>query len=273
MPKMESASKFIPSLPPKKIKPESTLYVLILSRDWDRASDYVLRYPKEAGKRDDIEIPGGQGKTNLVLPIHVALANGAPLYFLQNLLHAHPKGISDAESATRRLPLHIAALEDTPVETFQFLLMAYVEAVRRADIYGSTPMHHAVYRANKPVIGRMLFQDRECATVTDKEGNTPLHLASQYWDDAGAAYHLARECPEALYIKNKAGMMPAEMARRFGHDESRNALASLMNDGERMGGEDKYYANNDLSRSPRGSIIRNGMKRMSSIARIGQKDN
>ena len=240
--KVPYASDLMTTLPRKK-KAESTLFFLIKSRDWEKVINYALKFPKEATKRGEVETLAGNRHTNHILPLHLALVSGAPPHVIKHLLHAYPKAISEAETGTGRLPLHVACLENVHIETLEFILMEYVGAIRRGDFYGSTPVHHAIYRGNTRAIARLLKQDRAAFCMADREGNTALHLAAQYWKDASLAYRLGRECLQSLHVRNKAGLTPSEVAHEFDHFDTRDALRSLM-DEER----ERHFSSNSPQR-------------------------
>ena len=227
--KAQCASDLMTNFPRRK-KAENTLFFLIKSRDWEKVINYALKFPKEVAKRGEVETLAGNGHTNHILPLHLALVSGAPPHVIKQLLQAYPNAISEAETGTGRLPLHVACLENVSFETLEFIIMEYVGAIRCGDFYGSTPVHHAIFRENSRVIARLLQQDRPAFRIPDREGNTALHLAARHWKDAPLVYNLGREFPQLLNVRNKAGMTPSEEAHEFDHFDTRDALRSLMDE-------------------------------------------
>jgi ankyrin repeat protein len=120
----------------------------------------------------------------------------------------------EAKDASGCTPLLIAA-QYGQVEVVAFLLQkgAHLLAV---DKSGDTALHWAAYKGSIPVCGLLGYYDNALTfAMTDHYGQTPLHLAALRGHTSVVRYilrQLGRKAPDVLFLKDKNGRTPLDLA-------------------------------------------------------------
>ncbi|KAK6344780.1 Palmitoyltransferase zdhhc13, variant 2 [Orbilia javanica] len=121
-------------------------------------------------------------------------------------------GIAGPESGCRSLPLHLAcsARENTKVE---FLLQNRA-SVNAKDVYGASPLGVAAISAGTSIHIKSLVDAGALVGDSDKEGDTPLHIAAAKLNIDGIRILL--ECGANRNTKNNKGKRPLDVAKALG---------------------------------------------------------
>lgn len=151
------------------------LHEALTYKDWDRADMLIT----DRIARGDLlnEIFLGQ------LPLHVAVAKGAPTHLVERLLASYPEGAETA-GENGRLPLHDAAASGgNAIAIFDMLLTAFPDSARAVDASGRSAMHFAVSGAletqsSPEIIALLHSHNPDAAMMADEKGCLPLHLAA-----------------------------------------------------------------------------------------------
>lgn len=184
------------------------------------------------------------------LPIHMACAGRAGPLILQQLVEraVHTLGVKDAKG---NLPLHVACRENAPLTSIRIILDALPDTIRNTNDQGNLPLHQACcatslgvsleliqflvetwdtvwQRHQQSTTPRnnsdddmeeqrqlLLEQDRyvQGATVMNRDGDTPLHLACHGNAAPEVIYYLTELWPGALLVRNAAGQTPIQRAQ------------------------------------------------------------
>jgi ankyrin repeat protein len=89
-----------------------TLPLCIEQRNWTEASNLLKRSPQEAKTL--------YAGTNNILPLHAAIAFGAPYYLIEELVSIHPDALRKADHEGK-LPIHYAAIFSSKSEQRQVM--------------------------------------------------------------------------------------------------------------------------------------------------------
>ena len=157
-------------------------------------------------------------------PMHIAAAhNDASML---SLLASYGGDVGVAGGRTGRNPLHWLAdiAEEIKPETLDFLISKGLD-INASDSSGMTAAHILASKrwdeeANPAVSMRLLMQHGADLSKTDREGNTPLHLAISSMASIEVVLQLFSSYPEAMHTKNSAGESPLAIAMKT---RSRNA--------------------------------------------------
>jgi Ankyrin repeats (3 copies) len=153
-------------------------------------------------------------RTTGELPLHKAVASGAPLELVELLVRKWEPALNEREGAGR-LPLHCAAGLNGPAEVIQYLVDQSPRALQERDNDGRLPLHRAVLF--QPVEGvRILGDDWERALLErDDGGYLPLHLAVPENGRVDVISYLVNKCPRAPRERDADGYIPLHSAIRF----------------------------------------------------------
>jgi hypothetical protein len=154
------------------------LHLLIDSLAWREVDKRLLQYPKEARKFAPCEFLSDRVRKSFALPLHHAVALGAPLEIVQKLLDAYPKSIFTKERAYHRLPLTIACQNAASSDVILLLLNRYPQAVKARDDFRRIPLHYAVANhVSSDTITRLLETEPSTVSAEDHRKWTALHVA------------------------------------------------------------------------------------------------
>ena len=166
---------------------------LILDEDWSRAIAVVEEDPSVARRwyyGMDTETVGTATVWKR-LPIHLALANGAPLGLIDLLLQVFPESAVLEDPHDGSLPLHIACRAGAPLPVISRLVEECPEVVLAVDGGGRVPLHVAVLsHAPYVVIEYMLYQDLESVVSLDCKSLTPIDYAMELDGNNGPVVEL-----------------------------------------------------------------------------------
>ena len=76
------------------------------------------------------------------LPLHLAVASGAPMLVVTRLVELYPQAVRCADGQGM-LPIHLALQKDVQEDTVTFLLKEFPESINIEDSYGCTPIQCA----------------------------------------------------------------------------------------------------------------------------------
>lgn len=159
--------------------------------------------------------------------LHFALQRG--LYRQLRLLLAAGADPTVSVGAEKNTVLH-AAMEHNDF-TLAEILTAYmvekdigIHTLKNKD--GMNPVHYAAMIDNGWCAHHMVLHGAD-ATVRDGRGDTALHTAVRFASKA-AARQLAESAPECLYLRNKAGETPVDIALRTQNADILAVLTSAL---------------------------------------------
>lgn len=113
------------------------------------------------------------------------------------------------------LPLHRALASGAPVAVVRLLLDAYPDAAKLQNHEGCLPLQIAARRSKVLLIFEMILQcsDSDAVSASDHSGNLPLHSAVCRSEPVlGIVKLLLRSCPDTVLVANLAGQTPLQAA-------------------------------------------------------------
>eukprot|EP01064_Diplonema_japonicum_P012147 TRINITY_DN1961_c3_g1_i1.p1 TRINITY_DN1961_c3_g1~~TRINITY_DN1961_c3_g1_i1.p1 ORF type:complete len:540 (+),score=83.14 TRINITY_DN1961_c3_g1_i1:68-1621(+) len=120
------------------------------------------------------------------------------------------KAVRAINSKTKMTPLHNAARRDSLSGLIEPMVRMGGDVNAKEGKNGSTPLHLACREGNEGCVGALLsFAD---PTVTDKEGNTALHISIASTWHPEVPLMLVGAFPEMKSIRNTKGLTPLELA-------------------------------------------------------------
>eukprot|EP00984_Skeletonema_dohrnii_P027389 scaffold16924_cov90-Skeletonema_dohrnii-CCMP3373.AAC.1 len=142
-----------------------------------------LRYATQASNLQLVRTQDGNG----MLPLHLALLEGAPLGAVKLLVQADPSTIQTPDS-DGSLPLHIAASYECP-DVIKYLVDLNIDSLLVADNWGDTPLHCACHEGRYDVIVMLLTQYPNAPVATRSlDGDLPIQLLLDCGDQESADY-------------------------------------------------------------------------------------
>lgn len=175
------------------------LHLLIESLAWKEVDKRLSQYPKEARKFAPCEFLSDPVRKSFALPLHHAVALGAPLEIVQKLLDVYPKSISTKERAYHRLPLTIACQNAASGAVILLLLNRYPHAVKARDDFRRIPLHYAVANhVSSKTITQLLETEPSTISAEDHRKWTALHVACAVNAPGGVVEVLLAGNPEAV---------------------------------------------------------------------------
>lgn len=159
------------------------IFVLIIDKKWEEVIDVINEDQSLASTRIDSSdnLTNGtleKSKSSVLagyLPLHVALANGAPLAVIEVLLNAYP---ASAKIATKHgvLPCHYAAA-GLSVEILKALLSCYPAGAAGKDSEGNIALHYAaICNAPLEVFSALLDANIEGCLTQNSDGEIPIEV-------------------------------------------------------------------------------------------------
>jgi ankyrin repeat protein len=118
-------------------------------------------------------------------------------------IHSTEAAMTDDHGWT---PLHIACLSNPPVSVVLALMQANPSSLAEKDIHGNTPLHIAAANSasSMELMECLLKGNSVPATITNKEGLTPLHMACRFSSQNEALVRVLTEAyPRALRMRIK----------------------------------------------------------------------
>jgi len=168
---------------------------------------------------------------NSNLPIHLAVRSSKSTEFCKVLIDAFPESLR--VRSARYLPIHEACAGgyrygdrvDT-VDTIQYMLKINPEIINVRDTNGMLPIHLAAETGRNNTILLLLKHDPSAASkrTEDENKRLPLHLAAEY-GHLEAIKVLYDAYPEAVFIHDRDGETPSQLARQSQSVFSRFVLA------------------------------------------------
>jgi hypothetical protein len=151
-----------------------------------------------------------------VLPLHVALIEGAPLNVIQALLKANPVSIIARDGRYNRYPLHFACLYDPRLDVIEYLVQKDKSACRHPDVLNRTVLHYAAFGKAEVEIFDCLLQEYPKAVIfQDMLQWLPLHVAARMSCRFDVLKRLVEVYPSALIRETRRGSTPIGIATRF----------------------------------------------------------
>jgi ankyrin repeat protein len=226
----------------------TTLFKLILKKDWKSAMKRAIAFPDEAstwivtkGFNGNLRFlplhkacvlqPPENVITTLMnaymdgvhdkdqdgwLPIHCACFYGAGDSVISTLLNANAKG-AQSKDDEGRLPLHYACLKGATQGVIDVVLATYMKGVMCKDDEGRLPVHHACSKgAPESVIDALLKASPKSAQSKDDQGRLPLHHACRKNASERVIRTLVRVYPRAAQIKDDQEKLPIHYATQHG---------------------------------------------------------
>jgi len=159
------------------------IFILLIEKKWDEVIDSVREDPSLASKRIDSSgadsiVNHESNKVSVLsgyLPLHVALANGAPLAVIDVLLEAYPTA---AKMTTKHgvLPVHYAAA-GLSVEILKALQSRYPAGAAGKDSEGNIALHYAaICNAPIEVFVTLLEAYLEGCLSKNSDGEIPIEV-------------------------------------------------------------------------------------------------
>ena len=148
-----------------------------------------------------------------LVPVRAALAQGAPMETIDELLTLQPLTASEPDPDTGSWLLHFAASCKPKVATWHRVLRAYPEAVRRRDANGMLPVHLALANELPLTHVRPLLESYpDGAVEPDSKGQTLLHFAANLGVPANVVSAIMEYNPRATSTVDHAGNTPLHYA-------------------------------------------------------------
>jgi len=159
------------------------IFILLIEKKWDEVIDSVQEDSSLASARidssgtDNLNNPESNKISVLsgYLPLHVALANGAPLAVIEVLLEAYPTA---AKMTTKHgvLPVHYAAA-GLSVEILKALQLRYPAGAAGKDSEGNIALHYAaICNAPIEVFVTLLEAHLDGCLSQNSDGEIPIEV-------------------------------------------------------------------------------------------------
>mmetsp|Transcript_33291 Transcript_33291/g.67185 ORF Transcript_33291/g.67185 Transcript_33291/m.67185 type:complete len:470 (-) Transcript_33291:258-1667(-) len=167
------------------------------------------------------------------LPLHLAVRSKAPSSVIKRLLASYPAAAMQLD-VDGRLALHWACKMCFSNATIKMLIAAYPGSIFvRENKYGYTslaiacmsPLHESVFEV-------LLSRSRAVASVADKHGALPLHLACINYSQLSPSIvkSLIEAYPQAIEARDKEGRTPFDIACLVIDTAQRTELQQILNE-------------------------------------------
>ena len=184
------------------------LHEALERRDWDSVS--ALIQADTSCAKSSRPTPG----EDPALPLHVALANQAPLDVIELLLKANPAAIAHT-TGYGTTPLQVALREKATTAVALRVLAADPTAVDKPDYLDSMPLHTALGFGQSPDVLLKLINlhPAACAHKADG-GKLPLHIAAEEGSSIEIVEALLAAHPGACTTPDEedGGKLPVQLA-------------------------------------------------------------
>ena len=164
-------------------------------------------------------------------PMHIAAAHNDTA--MLSLLVSYGGDAGIAGGRTGRNPLHWLAdiAEEIRPETLEFLISKGID-INASDSSGMTAAHILASKrwdaeANPAASMKLLIQHDADLSKTDREGNTPLHMAIASMASIAVVLQLFSAYPDAMHTKNSAGESPLAIAMKTRSRDANYASALI----------------------------------------------
>jgi len=119
-----------------------------------------------------------------------------------------------AQKYSGMYPLHIAVSKGASLDVVQLLTFQNPNALTKKDKNGNTPLNIAIKnKAKVEILYFFLAENISLAAMLDNRSNSPLHIACMYGCCEDIVETLLLSFPAALYLKNRDGRSPLDLAR------------------------------------------------------------
>lgn len=148
------------------------------------------------------------GKDLQGLPIHEAVAVGAPLEVIDAIARAFPEGLTKRDLVMKRLPIHLACNRERVTDGRVITLLGkyYTKGLMEADRLGRVALHYALKNgASDATIRDMLKLCPNAAKAQDKKGVVPLHIACVAHASTAVIQALLQLNPDASVMVTSVG--------------------------------------------------------------------
>ena len=150
------------------------------------------------------------------LPLHEAVAVGAPVTVIDAIARAYPTALTKKELVKKRLPIHLACIRQ-PIDnkTIQLLAKYYQKGLAEADRNGKVALHYAMQkRGSEALIKFLLHNKPNAAKAQDKKGLIPLHIACSLGASTKLIKLLLELNPDGSVMVTADGMNALELCQR-----------------------------------------------------------
>lgn len=150
---------------------------LLTQCQWDAAILLIERYASDI-KRCTIKVIC-QGETCVVSPLHFAVGTimNCPIEVLESLVDAHPAALLTADPLRGLYPIHLGLMKGTiGFDQIKYLLSSCPEMALRVDKDGNLPLHIASEYATDNIIQELLLTCPEAAGYQTKRRRYAIHL-------------------------------------------------------------------------------------------------
>jgi len=121
--------------------------------------------------------------------------------------------------------LHAACVRYPPIEVVNAMLEVNPKAAAMQNKDGETPLHLASYGASEEVQQALVCAAPECVQLVDKYGDSPLHLVTRSGGTLELLTQIVQASPETISVTNKRGVTPFFLlSRTYLEAESLEAL-------------------------------------------------
>lgn len=189
----------------------TTLFKMILKKDWKTASSRAVNHSEEAGTW--IVTKGFNGNLRF-LPLHKACVLNPPESIINALLASYPEGSRDTDQ-DGWLPIHCACFYGANEKIVDALLTANPKGTLTKDDDGRLPLHYACLKgASKAVVDVLLASYAKGALIKDGEGRLPIHHACSKGASDPIIEALLKTAPKGAQSKDDQGRLALHHACR-----------------------------------------------------------
>lgn len=184
---------------------------LILGERYEALYVVVTNCPEEARKVTRINLHNQKTSS---YPLHLLCKRkNVPLDVLQAFLDAAPEAACTADPIFHSLPIHVACRHNLPAPAIQRLINAFPESLTISDMEGNLPIHLACSMSSSDVVRLVSPSHSRTRSHKNQKRQTPLHMACTRDNiDIAMLQHLVQIYPSACKDQDRHGRLPLHVA-------------------------------------------------------------
>jgi hypothetical protein len=168
------------SFDPTPEPPRRTTLELIRDEHWAHLVRRVNKAPEQVQSKTIVNL---DGQNTEAYPLHyLCKKRNVPPALVELIIDACKEASRTPDAELHSLPIHIACEHDASVGVLDVLIRAYPEGLTITDADGNLPIHYACSLESCESALYLLKACPESVMTKNKKGQTPLHLASSRYD-------------------------------------------------------------------------------------------